>query len=556
LPPENSPAPAQKSGPQVPRGRLGINSLLLLVVLYLVLTQNSLFWHKLAEVLPPLDTLGGIHLLACVFVALFCLQLLVVAPLSARAIVKPWLTVVLLIAAVCSYFMNTFGVVIDRAMIANAVQTDTREARELLGWPMLLHMLWAGVIPAVLVTRVRIVDEPGRVKALLHRVLLIFAVIAVLLLMVASNYKNISLWARAHREVRVYANPNFPIHSAFDYLKRQFRDRAPKTVAAIALDATRTPSPAGRPRVVVLVIGETARAANFRLDGYARQTNPELAAIPGVVSFRNVHSCGTATAVSVPCMFSRLDRAQYSSGKAGAQQNLLDVLQRTGVEVEWRDNNSDSKGVALRVPYADFRHHKMPGLCTSDSCFDEVLLDGLDSMLSESHGDRILVLHLLGSHGPSYYKRYPPAFRRFVPDCAQDDVQRCSQDAIINAYDNTLLYTDHVLAQLIGMLQRHGTRIAPTLLYLSDHGESLGENGLYLHGMPYAFAPEEQTHIPFVLWSPELDADCLRARRDHAYSHDNLFDTVLGLFDVRTSIYRPAADITRGCRAAPEPPVQ
>src|SRR3546814_910956 len=235
-------------------------------------------------------------------------------------------------------------------------------------------------------------------------------------------------------------------------------------------------------------------------------------------------------------MCSRLDRDQYSNKKANAQQNLLDVLQRIGVHVQWRDNNSDSKGVALRVPYTDFRKHEMAGLCTANSCHDEVLLDGLDAMLSDSQGDHILVLHLLGSHGPSYYRRYPPAFRRFTPDCAQDDVQRCSRDTIVNAYDNTMLYTDHVLAKLIALLQRHEAQIAPTLVYLSDHGESLGENGLYLHGMPYAFAPEEQKHIPFVLWSPELDTDCLRARRDNAYSQDNLFDTVLGLFDVRTSI--------------------
>src|SRR3546814_603524 len=179
-------------------------------------------------------------------------------------------------------------------------------------------------------------------------------------------------------------------------------------------------------------------------------------------------------------MFSRLDREQYSNRKANAQQNLLDILQRIGVQVQWRDNNSDSKGVALRVPHSDFRKHRMAGLCTSDSCFDEVLLDGLDSMLEDSHGDRILVLHLLGSHGPSYYKRYPSAFRRFTPDCAQDDVQRCSRDTIINAYDNTMVYTDHVLAKLIAILQKHETLIAPTLVYLSDHGESLGEDGLYL----------------------------------------------------------------------------
>ncbi|NGY05982.1 phosphoethanolamine transferase [Solimonas terrae] len=550
---EQAGTPAPKpSGLQLPRGRLGTNALLLLVALYFVLTQNLPFWRHIAEVLPPGLRFANLYLLACLFVALFTMQLLIIAPLSARPILKPMLIIVLLLAAVCSYFMNTFGVVIDKAMIANALQTDRREAGELLGLPLLWHLLWAGVLPAVLVARVQIVNgSGGRLKALLLRVLLVFAAVALLLAMIASNYKAISLWGRQNREVRVYATPSYPVYSAFAQLTAQFKSKTPKHITPIGTDATRAPSASGKPRVVVLVVGETARAANFQLDGYDRQTTPELAAIDSVVSFTDVHSCGTATAVSVPCMFSRLDRAQFSDRKADAQENLLDVLQRTGVQVLWRDNNSDSKGVAVRVPYVDFRNHQMPGLCTSDSCFDEVLLDGLDSMLADTRGDRIVVLHLLGSHGPSYYRRYPPAFRRFTPDCAQDDVQSCSRDTIVNAYDNTLLYTDHVLAELIGMLQRHEAQIAPTLLYLSDHGESLGENGLYLHGMPYAFAPEEQTHIPLVLWSPELDAQCLRARRDQAYSQDNLFDTVLGLFDVHTSIYRPDADMTRGCGAAP-----
>lgn len=550
--PDTPPARSTGFSLPLPRGRIGIHALLLLVALYLALTQNFLFWRKFADVVPTGERLANLHLLACVFVALFTLQLLVSTLLSARAIVKPWLIIVLLIAAVCSYFMDTFGVVIDKAMIANALQTDPREAGELLGWPMLLHVLWAGVIPAILIARVQIsYGEASRLKALLHRVLLVLGAIIVLVLLIASNYKNVSLWGRQNREVRLYANPSYPIYAAFEQVKLQFKDKTPKVVAPIALDAMRTPSSSGKPRFVVLVVGETARAANFQLDGYARATNPELAAIPGVVSFTDVHSCGTATAVSVPCMFSRLDRDQYSEKAANAQQDLLDVLQRIGVQVQWRDNNSDSKGVALRVPYADFRKHEMAGLCTPESCFDEVLLDGLDSILSDSRDDQLLVLHLLGSHGPSYYKRYPPAFRRFTPDCARDDVQSCSRDTIINAYDNTMLYTDHVLAELITLLKKHETQIVPTLVYLSDHGESLGENGVYLHGMPYAFAPEEQKHIPLVLWSPELDADCLRAKRDNAYSQDNLFDTVLGLFDVRTSIYRPRADITHGCSATP-----
>jgi len=252
----------------------------------------------------------------------------------------------------------------------------------------------------------------------------------------------------------------------------------------------------------------------------------------------------------VPCMFSRLHRTSFSRSKARKEENVLDVLSRTGVAVSWRDNNSDSKGVAARLSYEDFRRRKVATLCDGQDCRDEILLEGLDDMLASTTGDRIVVLHLLGSHGPSYYKRYPPEFRKFVPDCAQDDVQSCSRETIVNAYDNTMLYTDHVLAKLIGMLERHQDQIEPTMVYMSDHGESLGESGIYLHGLPYAVAPDEQTHVPGVVWSPSHDLKCVQARHMRAYSHDNLFPTLLGLFSIQTSEYHEGDDMLGGCGTA------
>jgi lipid A ethanolaminephosphotransferase len=535
-------------GLRLPRGRVSINRLLLLVSLFLSLTQNRLFWRHVMQALPPGHGPADVGLLACLFVTLNVLLLLIMVPLSARIIVKPALILMLLTASICSYFMDTFGTIIDQSMIVNALQTDPREAGELLNRSLLLHVLVSGIVPAVLVARLEIISG-GALRELLRRGLLTILALATLAVCVAADYKDVSLWVRANREVRVYANPSYPIYASIGQLKSLYKSDRHVPIMPIATDATRSVPASGRPRVLVLVVGETARAANFQLDGYQRATNPELAAIPGVTSFTEFRSCGTATAVSVPCMFSRLGRDHFSAGKAAAQENLLDVLQRTGVKVLWRDNNSSSKGVADRVPYQDLRHLKTAHLCGAESCFDDVLLDGLEPLLTDGHDDRVIVLHLLGSHGPSYYKRYPPSFRRFTPECAQDDVQHCSREEIVNAYDNTLLYTDHVLASLIGMLQQHAAQIDPSLIYLSDHGESLGENGIYLHGLPYAIAPDEQTHVPFVVWSPTLDSACLRARRDHPYSQDNLFDTVLGIFTVQTRVYRREADMFSACAA-------
>lgn len=530
----------------LPRGRIGINALLVGVALYVSLALNGSFWRQVWHGLPGPLNVQDLRIEGSLFVALNVLLLLLMLPFSARRVVQPAIAVIIVVAAVCSHFMDTYGVVIDTSMIANMVQTDSREAGELLGWPLFLHVGLYGIVPAVLVWRVRLATG-APLGELLRRLVLGVAAVAVLGGCAAANYKGISLWAREHRDIRLYVNPTYALYSAVRYAKSSVKAPTAVAVTPIAEDAVRTPAASGKPRVVLLAIGETARAQNFSLLGYDRPTNPELAAIPGVVAFGNVWSCGTATAISVPCMFSRLGRAHFSRDKARAEENLLDVLKRTGVSVLWRDNNSDCKGVCLRVPSEDLRKRTLEGICDENGCRDEVLLDGLDDSLATTTGDRLIVLHLLGSHGPSYYRRYPAAYRRFVPDCAQDDVQACSREAIVNAYDNTLAYTDHVLAQAIGLLERHQDQVEPTLLYVSDHGESLGESGVYLHGLPYAIAPDEQKHVPLAVWAPKQDLACMQARHDQPSSHDTLFHTVLGLFSVRTEAYLPTSDLLRGC---------
>jgi lipid A ethanolaminephosphotransferase len=141
--------------------------------------------------------------------------------------------------------------------------------------------------------------------------------------------------------------------------------------------------------------------------------------------------------------------------------------------------------------------------------------------------------------------------------CKEVQLDRCDTASIVNAYDNSLLYTDHVLAATIDLLRNNAARLDTAMLYLSDHGESLGEHGLYLHGLPYAMAPSEQTHIPMVLWFSEgmqrnsgISADCLRQQASQEVSQDNLFHSMIGLMGVRTSVYQPQLDIFRACMPA------
>jgi lipid A ethanolaminephosphotransferase len=199
----------------------------------------------------------------------------------------------------------------------------------------------------------------------------------------------------------------------------------------------------------------------------------------------------------------------------------------------------------------------LAGVCDREECFDEALLRGLDRRLAALPAERrargvVLVLHQMGSHGPAYAKRSPHDRKPFTPECTTNVLQQCERDALVNAYDNSIAYTDHMLAQAIGWLEQRADQHAPALLYVSDHGESLGENNLFLHGLPYAIAPREQTHVPMVLWMGNRtgwQADCLKGRSDAALSHDHLFHTVLGLVGVRAAEYSPALDALASCRA-------
>jgi lipid A ethanolaminephosphotransferase len=539
--------------------RIDASVVVALVALLLAAAANARFWSAFIGAAGGLSY-ASLPLLAGTFliVVLFFNACLTAA--SFRYVAKPVLIALLLAAAVASHFIAAYGIVIDKAMIQNVFETDTREAFELLDWRLALRVAVLGVLPSLWVARARIRFAHGG-RGLLRQAGIAGGSLALAALLLMCLFKNLAPALHEHRELRFLLVPTNVIQAVHGYLHGRWA--RPVVVAPLGRDAVKGAAWAGQKRktLTVIVVGETARAASFSLNGYPRQTNPRLSRVDGLVNFSNVSACGTATAVSVPCVFSNLGRDGYSQSRAAGQEGLLDVLTHAGLKVLWRDNNSGCKGVCDRVAYQDLsRPTPHDSRCRGDECYDERLLDGLPELVRAGAVDTVLVLHQKGSHGPAYASRYPQGFGRFGPVCDGGQFEKCSRASIQAAYDNTILYTDHVLASAIERLRElaREQEVDTALLYFSDHGESLGENNVYLHGAPYMLAPSEQTRVPMMLWMSDgfsarfgIDRTCLNARRGQALSHDNVFHSVLGMLDIRTAVLNPRLDLFHACIRTP-----
>ena len=485
---------------------------------------------------------------------LVSLHVLLAGLISTRRSVKPVLALLAVIAASAMHFTQAFGAVLDPSMLRNVLRTDYAETRELLSWSLALDLLLYAVLPIAVLSCARVQRRPWR-RALVSRSLLLGLALATFVAALMWQFQPLAALMRNHKEVRYLITPANVLWSMGSVVAADARG-ATQPRQAIGLDASPGPGWAAqtKPRVMVIVIGETARAANWGLSGYARQTTPRLAHLP-VLNFPDTTACGTSTEVSLPCMFAPVGRRNYDESAIRGSESLLHVLARAGVAVQWRDNQSGCKGVCEGLAAETVTSATAPGLCQGDRCWDEGLLRGLDERLQRAQGVQVLVLHMLGNHGPSYFRRYPVAFERFTPVCREDDLGRCSAAEIVNAYDNALLYTDHVLASLISTLDAHASKVDTAMLFVSDHGESLGEMGLFLHGVPFAIAPSEQTKVPMVMWwsdgfgrATSLDRPCMQQRSTAPAQHDHLFHTVLGLLDVKTSLYDAQWDLSHACR--------
>ncbi len=523
---------------QTPQSRL-----ILFISLLFVLFYNYTFFKNTMLVYPAISE--NIGFLLSLAVVLFAATSLVLTVFSSKWTTKPLIIIILLISSQTSYFMNTYHVIIDESMIRNTFQTDMKESMDLFSIQQIVYLLVLGIIPSYFVYTIPL-DYRSKRREFLSRIKQIGILSFIIFLTLFMFSKNYASFFREHKPLRYSVNPTFWIYSMGDYIGKTF-STSDQEVTPLGLDAKVNKKHSKMPKLVIMIVGEAVRADHLSYNGYERETTPLLKK-ENIVNFSNLFSCGTSTAVSVPCMFSKYGRKNYTYKKGLLNENVLDVLQHTNdISVLWIENNSNLKIVAPRVPQKWYKNNVYNTKCYEGECRDEGMLVGLDKHIKEQNNkDILIVLHQMGNHGPAYFKRYPKAFEKFTPTCKTNQLEQCTQKEISNAYDNALLFTDDFLSQTIQLLKQHSATHQTAMIYMSDHGESLGENGLYLHGLPYIMAPDAQKNVATLMWfdaSLHKTLNIQNLNANAAYSHDNLFHTLLGLFEVETEVYQKEMDI-------------
>ena len=526
----------------------------LLLAIWLGVFLNIAFYEKLQSLTPYTGIKAGLFVAASVLVVValynFIFQLF-----NWKWTAKPIAIALVFIGGFASYAVSTLGVLITSDQVQNLMQTDMAEARDTWSWHLVVWTLGMTVLPIIAILLVKLKSEPI-VGQLLKKVIASVVSLAMVGGLLFVFYVDFAAIFRENRDLKGMISPQNMIASFASYYKK----KAPKEnlpLVTYGEDATMQKTDASKlPKLMVLVVGETARAENFSLNGYSKNTNPKVSK-QDIINFSQVSSCGTATAVSVPCMFSGMPREDYDESLANHREGLLDIAKRAGYQVTWIDNNSGCKGTCDRVEQFKIPEPIQKKWCKDEECFDDILIDSLKAYLATIPKDdtrpHLVVLHQMGSHGPAYYKRVPPQYKVFKPTCDTNAIQGCSRDELLNSYDNTLLYTDYVLDSLIETLKT-ATQYETGLWYLSDHGESTGESGMYLHGAPYAIAPSQQTHVPMLMWfsdawkqQAQKQMSCLSQQRQKELSQDNLFPTMLSLLDVKTKVIDPKNDMLATC---------
>lgn len=513
------------------RLKLTATQLIVLSAVFLLVSGNMTYFENVLSVY-PWSADNAIFLISLMIVACGAIIILICL-LSVLLPVRIVLGFLFLVAAFTGYVSDSFGTIIDASMIGNMFETDAAETADLISIGLMFRVILLGVVPAVIVWFMPL-RSSGRWVALRNRLLLTAGSMVCAALVIVPLGGQYASFVREHKAFRYYANPSYPLYSLYRFASRSAVHETSGKLTEVTGPVEIEHGP-GAHDLVIMVVGETARRDRFSLNGYHRNTNPLMAQEPRVFSYSDVQACGTSTAISVPCMFALNGRKKFDRNKDGNTENALDVLQRAGVSVLWRDNNSSSKGVADRVRFEDFRSPDLNPVCDVE-CRDVGMLSGLQDYINAQSGDILIVLHQMGNHGPAYFKRYPEEFEKFKPVCQTAELSECSDEEISNAYDNAILYTDYFLSQVVQLLKQNEPAFETSMLYISDHGESLGENNLYLHGMPYMLAPPEQTEVPVIVWAGEtsdIDVKSLQEQQNLKTSQDAVFGSLLSLFEVK-----------------------
>lgn len=510
--------------------------------------SNLSFWRHVRAIIAQSSDLPLLFSLSVPMALFLLMNAALLLTCSWRWLIKPFGALLLLTCAAATYATVSYGIILDGNMLINFLETNAAEAASYISTSSLTAVLLLGVLPALLLLRIKIY-YPSFLRAQLQRFAALTAVLGLAAICIFPFYQQYSFIGRNNPVMNKEILPASYVYSAAKYaLSSWSRD---DSYTALGEGATRQLQ--AKPRLMLLILGETARADNFSALGYPRPTN-QYSDKENVISFAEVRSCGTATAYSVPCMFSNLPRAEFSPRKAKNREGVLDVIQKAGYDVLWLDNDAGCKGVCKRVTNLLISPDDST-FCDGSTCRDGIFVNYARKLTENISRDTVLAFHFIGSHGPRYYERYPEEFRVFTPDCSRPDVEKCSREEIINAYDNSILYTDRVIYDLINVLEERMDQFDPMLLYISDHGESLGENGIYLHAAPRSVAPEEQTHVPLQLWLPQstasvlnIDKQCLAGKaRSGSFSHDNFFHSLLGILQIKAAEYNQSLDIFNSC---------
>lgn len=533
------------------RPELALETLVLLASVFLVVTVNEAFWRG-ALAGRSIGELWTWRFTGATSLAFVALNFFAICLFATRPTVRVLLAVLIAVSIITSHFLQRYGVVLDASMLRSVLHTDLREASEYLGADSIgafLVALLAAASPWCVRVRRRTLRRAALIRTGALGVSLSLAAGAMLV-----AFQDLSSLLRNDHSLRYTVTPGNVIWALGQVLTDDARAATAPHAPAEAAKRVLVATTSRKPTLFVMVLGETARAANFSLNGYARATTAQLERLD-VINFPRTTACGTSTEVSLPCIFSPFGRADYDAARIRRHESLLHVLARAGLRVLWLDNQTGCKGVCDGLEFHDVSREQIPDLCAEGHCYDEVLLHRLAPIISGPATDIVVILHQIGNHGPAYFRRYPPELRRFEPACENNELRHCTREQIVNAYDNAIVYTDRFLANAIELLGRAHERFDVALLYVSDHGESLGELGLYLHGMPYAIAPREQLEVPMLWWIPpdsaqalDVDVDCLRNQAKHQASHDNIYHSVLGLLAVDTPRYKSERDLFNTCR--------
>jgi lipid A ethanolaminephosphotransferase len=500
-------------------------------VLNVLLYHLPLFSFAAANL--ALSSVTGDLTLATLLVVLLSqtVLLLCLLALVSTRLLRPFCMLIAMGNAVAVYFVATYHVVLDETMMGNVLNTNFTESSEYLHPTLVVYVLALGVLPCWLVTRLHIRRTPRlRVAA----TALVCLLITVLWCLLTSRSW---LWFDENsKRIGGMIMPSCYVINTGRYLvPRLMASEVPAALppASFSSDAK---------TVVILVIGEAARAKNFQLYGYNRPTNPLLSKA-GVIALKNATACATYTTAAVRCMLSNVDSSLPFSRQ---YEPLPSYLQRNGVDVIWRTRNWGEPPLKVQTYQ---RAGDLSADCAGARCaYDEVLLSGLERRIKASSSQRVLVvLHQSGSHGPAYYEKYPTEFEYFKPVCKSVELGNCSHDELVNAYDNTILYEDYFLSRVIGVLKQLQDT-ATLMIYVSDHGESLGEYGMYLHGIPFSIAPDVQRDVPFIVWMSDEFVRLKAVQRGRLESQDmhsqrDIFHTVMGAFSMHGNAYTGEYDI-------------